>query len=115
MWCSLFAGDIAANTYPVMLELLQPHHYRTGKAMASFIHYLSAAIIALIAADTARAQNPSAIRQNCQDDYETFCSGGEDDPVSLKAACLRQSYINLSDRCKRALQPAPPPDQEEQR
>lgn len=82
--------------------------------MASFIQCVSVVIIALMAAGTAHAQNANTIRQNCQDDYETFCSGGEDDPVPLKVACLRQSYINLSDRCKRALQ-SPPPDQAEPR
>jgi hypothetical protein len=79
----------------------------------AFIPYVAAMTIALFATVTARAQDARTIRQSCQTDYETFCSGGEDDPVPLKVACLKQSYINLSDSCKSALRSQP--EQEEQR
>jgi hypothetical protein len=64
-------------------------------------------IVVAGAISSAHAQNTAStdrkFRQTCQDDYETFCSGGQADPIGLEKACLRQSYVNLSAACKRAL------------
>jgi hypothetical protein len=65
-------------------------------------------IVGVGAVSSAHAQNAAGttdrkFRLTCQDDYETFCSGGQADPIGLEKACLRQSYVNLSAACKRAL------------
>jgi hypothetical protein len=64
-------------------------------------------IVVVGAVSSAHAQKAAGtdrkFRLTCQDDYEAFCSGGQADPIGLEKACLRQSYVNLSAACKRAL------------
>ncbi|HET7882096.1 MAG TPA: hypothetical protein VFL55_14510 [Acetobacteraceae bacterium] len=79
--------------------------------MAMSLHCALAGIIMMSAASAARAQDATAVRHDCQDDYQQFCAGGEDDPLPFKVACLKQSYINLSERCRTAL--LAPRDQEQ--
>jgi hypothetical protein len=86
----------------------------TGRAIKPAISsgLCLAVIVSVCLGSPGYAQNPSgdsaaavrAFRENCLEDYQTFCSGSEEDPVPIQKACLRQSYINLSAKCKHVLQ-----------
>jgi len=71
--------------------------------------WLVVVVVGVVApAHAQNATNPArAFRQNCAADYELYCSGGPEDPLSLKRACLRQNFASLSDSCKRVLRASP--------
>lgn len=50
----------------------------------------------------AQESGEQRLQAACKDDYQTYCSG-DDAGVAVETACLRQYYINLSMRCRAAL------------
>jgi hypothetical protein len=70
---------------------------------------LTIVVIGLASAVHAQEEEPVSpqakakqLRASCQADYAKFCPGGPPS-IFFEQACLKQSYLNLSTGCQRAL------------